>query len=127
MRILDANNNEITSPDLSLGVLVEESIFIAHHEAIEPVEEQWHYEVVAEYDNGGKDVRKVVDVPGVEARDAWDEYETIQRYVPYTDEELAKIEEDKNVPSALDDITAMMVDHEYRLTLIELGISESEV
>ena len=26
----------------------------------------------------------------MEARDAWDEYETVQRYVPYTDEELAE-------------------------------------
>ena len=30
-------------------------------------------------------------------------------------------------PTAQDDTDAMLIDHEYRLTLLELGISESEV
>lgn len=87
MRILDENNVEITSPDLSLGYLVQEELFVAHHEAIEAVEEQWHYETIAVYPNGGKDVEKVIDIPGVVAQDAWDEYETILRYILYTDED----------------------------------------
>lgn len=99
MRILDENNVEITSPDLSLGHLVEEEVFVAHHPAVEEVPEQWHYETVCEYLNGGKDVVKVVDVPGVEAKDAWDEYETIKRYVPYTEEEFAALEEARNRPT----------------------------
>lgn len=90
MRILDENNVEIQSPDLSIGRLVEEKLFVAHHDAVEAVQEQWHYETTAVYPNGGKDVAKVVDVPGVEAKDAWDEYETVQRYVPYTADELAE-------------------------------------
>ena len=28
------------------------------------VEEKWHYEVIREYPNGGKDVKKVIDVEG---------------------------------------------------------------
>ena len=99
MGILDKNNVEITSPDLSLGHLVEEEVFVAHHPAVEAVREQWHYETVYEYLNGGRDVVKVVDVPGVEAKDAWDEYETIKRYVPYTEEELAALEEARNKPT----------------------------
>ena len=99
MRILDENNVEITAPDLTLGHLVEEEVFVAHHPAVEAVREQWHYETVYEYLNGGKDVVKVVDVPGVEAKDAWDEYETIKRYVPYTEEELAALEEARNKPT----------------------------
>lgn len=99
MRILDENNVEITSPDLTLGHLVEEEVFVAHHPAVEAVREQWHYETVYEYLNGGKDVVKVIDVPGVEAKDAWDEYETIRRYVPYTEEELAALEEARNRPT----------------------------
>ena len=99
VRILDENNVEITSPDLSLGHLVEEEVFLAHHPAVEEVREQWHYETVYEYLNGGRDVVKVVDVPGVEAKDAWDEYETIKRYVPYTEEELAALEEARNKPT----------------------------
>ena len=99
MRILDENNVEITVPDLTLGHLVEEEVFVAHHPAVEAVREQWHYETVYEYLNGGRDVVKVVDVPGVEAKDAWDEYETIKRYVPYTEEELAALEEARNKPT----------------------------
>ena len=99
MRFLDENNVEITSPDLSLGHLVEEEVFVAHHPAVEEVPEQWHYETIQEYPGGGKDVVKVVDVPGVEAKDAWDEYETIKRYVPYTEEELAALEEARNKPT----------------------------
>ncbi len=95
MRILDLDGMELESPDLSLGYLTEEEILIAHHEAVEAVQEQWHYETTAVYPNGGKDVAKVVDVPGVEARDAWDEYDTVQRYIPYTDEEL----EERNRPT----------------------------
>ena len=118
MRILDENNVELPSPDLSKGRLVEERLFVCHHPAVEAVAEQWHYEMIAEYPNGGKDVAKVVDVPCVEAKDAWDEYETVQRYIPYTDEEL----DAQNAPSPQDDMDAMLVDHEFRLTMLELGI-----
>ena len=102
MRILDENNVEITSPDLSLGHLVEEEVFVSHHPAVEEVPEQWHYETIKEYPGGGRDVVKVVDVPGVEAKDAWDEYETIKRYVPHTEEELAALEEARNRPTLED-------------------------
>ena len=122
MRILDLNGMELENPDLSMGYLTEEEILIAHHEAVEAVPEQWHYETIAEYPNGGKDVAKVIDAPGVEAQDAWDEYETIQRYVPYTEEELAAMEEARNKPTPQDDIDAMTIDHEYRLTILELGL-----
>ena len=122
MKILDKNNVELPSPDLSKGRLVEERLFISHHPEVEAAAEQWHYETIAEYPNGGKDVKKIVDVPGVEAQDAWDEYETVQRYVPYTEEELAAMEEARNKPTPQDDADAMMIDHEYRLTILELGL-----
>lgn len=118
MRILDLGGMELENPDLSLGYLREEKILISHHEAVEAVAEQWHYETAAVYENGGRDVKKVIDIPGVEARDAWDEYETVQRYIPYTDEEL----DAQNAPSPQDDMDTMLVDHELRLTMLELGI-----
>lgn len=99
MRILDADNREIASPDMALGRLEEDKILVAHHDAVEAVEEQWHYETIAEYPNGGKDVEKIVDVPGVEEKDAWDEYEDILRYIPYTPEELAEMEAARNQPT----------------------------
>lgn len=102
MRILDETNAEITAPDLSLGRLVEEEVFVAHHPAVEAVPERWHYETIREYPGGGRDVRKVIDVPGVQAKDAWDEYETIRRYVPYTEKELSALEEERNKPTLED-------------------------
>lgn len=99
MRIFDENNFELQNPDLEKGYLKEDSLFIMHHEAIEAVEEQGHWETIAEYPNGGKDVEWFVDVEGVEAKEPWDEYEDILRYVLYTPEELAEIEEEKNRPT----------------------------
>lgn len=100
MKIIDKHGNEIKSADRSKGRLEREKRFIAHHEAVEPVDEKWHYEVVAEYPNGGKDVTKVIDVPGVAAAKAWDEYEEVMRFVEFTEEELVerknKMENRKN-------------------------------
>lgn len=89
MRILNLDGIEVT-PDESLGYLQNETIIIQHHDAIEAVEAQWHYEVIKEYPNGGKDLQKVIDVPGVQAVDAWDETENILRWIPYTEEELTE-------------------------------------
>ena len=109
----------IENPDLTLGYL-RSGTRTVHHEAVEGVQEVWHYETVAEYPNGGKDVHKVVDVPDVEAKPARDEEIPIQIYVPYTQEELDRIEAERNKPTQLDRIeaqalyTALMTD-----TLIE--------
>ena len=97
MRILDENNIELTEDqiNLELGYLQLETIISEHHEATEEVKEVGHYETIAEYPNGGKDVKWVIDVPGTEAKEAWDEYEVIQRYVLYTEEELAARDAEK--------------------------------
>nr|DAD89686.1 MAG TPA: hypothetical protein [Caudovirales sp. ctXjW8] len=87
MKIIDTNGNPIESPDLSFGWLEDRTQTI-HHDSVEGVEEVSHYETIAEYPNGGKDVQKIVDVPGVEAKDAWDEEEQVQVYHLYTAEEL---------------------------------------
>ena len=111
-KIIDENGAEITSPDLNLGYL-KADIIIKHHEAIQGVEEQWHHETIAEYPNGGKDVEKVIDVTGVEAREAWDEEIPVQRYVLYTAEELKAIEEAKNRPSTDDVLNALLGVNRY--------------
>ena len=112
-RILDVHGNELKLEDIDLnaGKLVDETITV-HHDAVEGVEEVSHVEVLKEYygtgpdgtpvldEDGhkvvfGKDVKTIIDVPGVEAKDAWDEQEEIQRYIPYTAEELDKIAKEK--------------------------------
>ena len=112
-RILDAQGNELKLEDIDLnaGKLVDETITV-HHDAVEGVEEVSHVEVLKEYyetgpdgtpvldEDGhkivfGKDVKTIIDVPGVEAKPAYDEQEEIQRYIPYTAEELNKIAKEK--------------------------------
>ena len=97
MRYLDINGNEmdIESVDYNLGHFEDETIVVTEHEAVDAVEEQGHWETIAEYPNGGKDVKWIVDVEGVEAQDAWTETEEIKRWIPYTEEELAQIAEQK--------------------------------
>ena len=89
MRVIDSNGVEIANPDLTLGYLKPETQTV-YHDAVEAVEEVSHYETIAEYPNGGKDVRKVVDVPGVAAQEAYDEEVEVQRYILYTADELAE-------------------------------------
>ena len=99
MDMYDEQGNPVTDYDPAKGRL-EMQKRIHHHEAVEAVEEQGHWEIVAEYpETGGKDVQWVVDAPGVEAREAWDEEETYWLYIPYTEEELAQMEADRNQPT----------------------------
>nr|DAG63963.1 MAG TPA: hypothetical protein [Bacteriophage sp.] len=88
MKIIDSNGVEIASPDLTKGYLKQETQTI-HHDAVAGVEEVSHYETIREYPNGGKDVKKVVDVKAVPVQEAYDEEVEVQRYVLYTAEELA--------------------------------------
>ena len=110
MRIIDKNGIEITSPDLSAGKLVEEEILIASHDAVKAVDEEWHYEIVKEYTNGGKDVKKVIDVEAVESKEAWVETEKVYRYVLYTAAELAaKALEENRRPLSIIDVIKMLL------------------
>lgn len=87
MKIIDSNGNPIENPDLTKGYLKPETQTI-HHDAVAGVEEVSHYEYKT-YPNGGRDRWKVVDVPGVAAKGAYDEEVEVQRYILYTAEELA--------------------------------------
>ena len=94
MKILDETGAVVENPDLTLGYLTTSAEEVTHP-AVEGVEEVNHYETVAEYPNGGRDVRKVIDVPGVPAQAAWTEQVPVQRYIRYTAEELAAQEQAK--------------------------------
>ena len=92
MKILDETGAVIENPDLTLGYLADDTEPL-EHPAQEAVAEVAHYETVTEYPGGGRDVRKVIDVPGVPAQAAWTEQVPVQRYIRYTAEELAAQEE----------------------------------
>lgn len=99
MKIIDENGAAIENPDLTLGYLVDDTEPV-EHPAMEGVEEVSHYETVTEYPNGGKDVQKIIDVPGVPAQAAWTEQVPVQRYIRYTEEELAAQEEERKKAEA---------------------------
>ena len=120
MRILDENGAEIQKPDYDKGYVIEDKCFVTRHEAVEAMEEQGHWDVIAEYPNGGKDVAWVVDIPGVEAAEAWDEYEDILRFVLFTPEELEKIEVRKNQLTLEERIAEL----EEALALLLAGVTE---
>lgn len=106
MRILDENGNEVLNPDYSLGCGVEEVIVIAHHEAQEFAPDVFHYETAREHKdkNGhvtGSDVVRVIDIPGHDASEAWDETELILRWRWYTPEEIEEMESDISGEEAL--------------------------
>ena len=139
MKIIDETGAVVENPDLTLGYLTDDTQPL-EHPAQEAVAEVAHYETVAEYPGGGKDVQRVVDVPGVPARPAWTEQLPIKRYIRYTAEELAAQEEARKkqeakdklpetvaaLQAALADADEMNVDQVYRLTLLELNVSDTD-
>lgn len=74
--------------DYSKYKLAQTKLFVKHHEAVAEVKEQSHYETLKEYENGGKDVKKVIDVEYVAPKEAFDEYEDILYLVPLTNDEI---------------------------------------
>ena len=94
-----------TEPDLEAGYLVED-VEVVHHDAVEGTAPQWHRETAKLPDGSpaiyyrdgkeiGRDMVKVIDVPGVDPQPAWDEEVPVMRYIRYTAEELAQREADK--------------------------------
>ena len=134
MKIIDETGIVLTTePDLEAGYLVED-VEVVHHDAVEGTAPQWHREtaklpdgsLAIYYRDGkeiGRDMVKVIDVPGVDPQPAWDEEVPVMRYIRYTAEELAAQTEAKKkaeletVPgrmdaleAANDDLVLMMAD-----------------
>ena len=117
MRIFDHEGNELQREkiDCKKGRLVEDKRFVRHHEAIEAVEEKGHWKIVKEYPNGGKEVEWVVDVPGVEAKAAWDEYEDILCFSPFDEETLRK--------ARIAELKQFLRDTDYNILKIVEGVA----
>ena len=90
MKIYDADLlHELQNPDLTRGKLETAQRVTVHHDAVPA---SVRYEVMpdtitADYPEG---LRQEITTP---AQAEWYEYEEVQRYVPYTDAELAEIAE----------------------------------
>lgn len=106
MTILDVQGNEVLNPDLEKGYLKEDKLVIHHDEQAE-TPEQSHLETLQEYPNGGKEVERVIDISFIPAKKAYDEEILIQRYVPYTYEELLEMKKQETIPSLEERICAI--------------------
>lgn len=90
MKIIDETGVELTeAPDLSLGRLIDD-VEVVHHEAIAGVKQVSHFVPIEHLANGSTIVEEVIDVPGVDPQPAWEENIPIQRYIRYTEDELAE-------------------------------------
>lgn len=97
MRIFDETKTvELVEFDLAKGRLKEDFIEVNVPEQPE-VEEQFHYEIVKEYESGGRDVKRVIDVEGKPYAPARVEREEIMVYVPYTERELIVMSAEREI------------------------------
>lgn len=97
MKVYNEEKTEILENyDLSIGYLRPSELILAHHEAVEADEGEFHWEV--EDKTIPEDYwtyRRVWDREPTPAIPAWDEVEYIQVYVLYTAEELLNIKREK--------------------------------
>ena len=97
MKVYDADLlHELQNPDLTRGKLESARRVTMHHDAVPA---SVRYEVMPETVTSDcpEGLRQEITTP---AQVEWDEYEEVQRYVPYTDAELAEIAEKAQVEKA---------------------------
>lgn len=122
MRVFNEDKTkELSEYDIEKGYL-KEDILITHIDEVQAVEEQGHYETIAEYPNGGKDVKWVVDKEGVKYQPAEDKEEEILVYVQYTEEELAKA----NAQTRIFELKALLKESDYRAIKYAEGVYTEE-
>lgn len=143
-KIFDIQGNIIENPDLEKGKLVDSTRPITHRYKITQ-EEKGHYETVAEYSNGGKDIKWVVDTPEEGYWAAYDEnhnevktditipedapheidingFEDILRYVLYTDKELIEIDKNR-LNNEISMLKQSLADTDYIVIKVAEGVS----
>ena len=114
MRIFNESKSiELTEADLEKGYLKADKLVIRHHEAIPfkkgrtaqeiaqelktqgiMVERGYGnklYRIVKEYESGGRETELIEGELDTPAKEAYDEYEDIQVYIPYTEDKLKEL------------------------------------
>lgn len=128
MKIYNVDKTEILNEkdiDLEKGYLKDDQL-VTHIPFKAGKPEKGHYETVKEYDNGGKDVEWVIDEPGEPDIEEHDEYEDIQVYIPYTEQELTDIEKE-NISVEIEQLKQTIASTDYQvLKYIEGCYTEEE-
>lgn len=97
MRVFDKTKSvELKDYDLIKGYLIEDELTKILPEQKEQ-KEVFHYETIAEYKNGGKSVKKIIDQEYLPYLPEREEVEKIYVYVEYTKRELEEFENEKEM------------------------------
>ena len=97
MKIYDADlEHELQNPDLTRGKLESARRVTVHHDAV-PASVQYEVMPGTVTSDCPEGLRQEITTT---AQVEWDEYEEVQRYVPYTDAELAEIAENAQAEKA---------------------------
>ena len=84
MRVFNKEKTiELFDYDLSKGFLIDDRLLVATHPAVLGSSGVWRHKTVNTYPNGGKDIKKVWDIPPVQPQKAYNEYERIKVFIPY--------------------------------------------
>lgn len=123
MRIFDETKTvELTEYDLTKGYL-KPDVIETEVEEQPAIEEQFHYEIVKEYENGGKDIQKVIDIEGKPYVPAYTDIEEIHIYIPYTEKEL----EEKAASREIAELKSKLAETDYKAIKYAEGfISEAD-
>lgn len=119
MKVYNKEKTEVLETyDLTKGFLKTDKILKVHHEAVPAAPavtvaskieailtnggkvievDGIHYEVVKEFPNGGRTLEQIEETPGVPKQEAYDQYEDIRVYIPYTEQEIKAQEKIKKV------------------------------
>ena len=118
MKVYNQEKTQVlTEYDLEKGHLESDTITMSETPA---VEEQSHIEVIAEYPNGGKEIKKVIDVAGQAYKPKHEE--EIAVYIPYTEEELQKFANEREIQDLRDWFETYYTQHWQKYNrLIALG------
>lgn len=114
MKVYNQDKTQILNEyDLELGHLENDTLHISE---VKEIKEQGHYETVVEYPNGGKDVKWIVDIPGVKHQEARDE--KILVYIPYTEQEI----KEKSIYNEIDDLKQRLFETDYQAIKFAEGV-----
>lgn len=120
MKIYDAAlETELQNPDLTRGKLESARRVTVHHNAVPA---SVRYEVMgdtitADFPDG---LRQEITTP---AQDAWDEYENVQKYVPYTEAELADMAAQRKAADAAAQAAAEQAERIARIDAIDAQVT----
>jgi hypothetical protein len=122
MTVYNENKTEIlTDYDLEKGYLKKDILETEIPEQ-QAVEEKWHYEVIKEYPNGGKDIEKVIDVEGKPYIAAHTETKEIKVYVPYTEKDLERMTAKREIA----ELKAKLQETDYQAIKYAEGVMSAE-